>query len=409
MGENSKIYFPIKVNVNKCKAGVVCLKVLNAETFEVFDVYTNNLDKLRGNTFFDLNTFKYNGDDSTIIKKDSKVVVYDDEENDLYGVVSFTTHAQLWWIPKKNIELLGKPLEDLLNYKTSKVHESLYKVDKSFDRRYMYNKSNIYRIDVLKYSIKASMSVSEFSTKFNLAGTDTEVQEDKKPEQSSLAVCAAVEKAEAAVDKTESNGVEAESNRVENTNIENIVKDLVAREITLAKKESELLDKEEALKFKEKELSDREVNLVKNQALSDDIVIADVEILSDNIADIENTSEDIDDVDKAALDLYDIFFKNMKEKDSLTVPFNIFKQLTIYTKGPALDKNLSYTRYTQMAVIKTDKTSLKGVFVILDVCDEQPVRVTILREYGVQNIDNSVIAKYVNDYRVWKREYSYIK
>ena len=80
----------------------------------------------------------------------------------------------------------------------------------------------------------------------------------------------------------------------------------------------------------------------------------------------------------------------------------------IIIKSRALERNSSYTKYTQIAVIKSDHSQIEGVLAMIEVDEENPVRVTVLKEYGLQQVTASTIQKYENMYRQWRRERSYI-
>ena len=80
----------------------------------------------------------------------------------------------------------------------------------------------------------------------------------------------------------------------------------------------------------------------------------------------------------------------------------------ITLKSKALERNSSYTKYTQIAVIKSDQAQVEGVLAMMEVDEENPVKLSILREYGIQQITTSMIQGYETSYRQWRRERSYM-
>lgn len=439
---NDKIYFPIKLHATKCRGNIYCIKVLKADTFEVIDVYTNNLGVMVGNTYVDLSNFSYNGDDTVKLSKNSKVLVYDDVKNDLYGVVSFIVHPQLWWVPKKNLSLADKSLINLLNYKTGILHNSLYTVDNSFCKYYAADVAGNFRLETLKYKEKASIGIKEFQEMFNLEPEiivehqskvanniekklDKEDTDDKieglvkevaeEVEETTEAVAEIVEEitevkeeateaveetTEAVVETTEKKSPDAL--KINNKSLNDIVKDLVSREIILSKREEEISNREELIQCKERDLREREVNIIKQENMTDGLITVEAEELSDNLNDMTNTPMD------ANAEIYTLIFKLMKKGDCISVPFDTFTKFTFIAKGVALEKNNAYTIYKQAAVIKPSKQSIEGVFAMVEANENNPVKVTVLNEYGLQNINKSDIVTYYNKYRALRIERSYI-
>ena len=106
--------------------------------------------------------------------------------------------------------------------------------------------------------------------------------------------------------------------------------------------------------------------------------------------------------------MYDAILKIMKKSNVITLPYKVFKQMYVTIKSKALERNSSYTKYTQIAVVKSDQSQLEGVLVMMEVDEENPVKLSILNEYGIQHIETYDIQKYENAYRQWRRERSYM-
>lgn len=398
------LYFPIAFD-KKTKGNKIFMKVLKADTHEFITMGIDQLLSIQEQTCLNYSTYKYAETENNSLLNCKKILVYNDIKNNLYGIISYTTFPSLWWI-SKDVFKEQNTKDDIMNVTSE---ENLFIVDETFCRSYNKDIEKNYRVANLKFTLRDNcLSVEEFE---NLLGIKTDKHETTEVE-------AEVDKA----NTTEENITEnEETTQTSNTynkemsidlgeviqkhlkdGLDNIIKDLAYRESNLGRVYEEIKSREKYLNEKEKEINEREYSLIKETELKGAFDTLNAEIIVDE--------EDIvaDEGSKEVKLLYDAFLKMLKKSDSISVPFCAFKLMHIIIKSRALERNSSYTKYTQIAVIKSDHSQIEGVLAMIEVDEENPVRVTVLKEYGLQQVTASTIQKYENMYRQWRRERSYI-
>lgn len=181
-----------------------------------------------------------------------------------------------------------------------------------------------------------------------------------------------------------------------------VISEVVDRELSLDKMDLDLAYREQELNEREREIQLREYNMTKAELISDNETITDAEIIYDPM---EVMSVKSDSIEKST---YDFIFKVLKKGDTISVPFNIFSQFVLVAKSGALERNVDYTRYLQIMFIKLDRTQKVGLTAMVNVNNEDDVKVTVLEEYGNNTVTNTKIFEYENNYRQWKRDRSFV-
>ena len=190
-----------------------------------------------------------------------------------------------------------------------------------------------------------------------------------------------------------------------------MIDDIVNREIELKKKEEELCKremnvdaKEVLLNNREDELNEREYYLVRESEMNSDIDVIDATVVVDSLADMQREK-----IQPETKFLYETLLKVAKHGDRITIPFDVYKQFSVVLKSKALDRNSDYTKFTQLAQIKTDTSQLAGIIAVIEIDNTNPVKLSIISEYGVQRFDASKVQKFETEYRQWRRNRSYFE
>ena len=385
-----KIYFPIAL---ASKQGKQALFVLKADDFVFEKIEVKEfIDECR--THLNLANCKYGDDEPSIIeykKSTIKLLVYDDDINNLYGMITVRLGNRpidyLWWIPKDIIDnpdesTLGK-MKSILNISNRK---QLIKVGEDFKLNYKSDSNKVRLTTNVGAAVTSIISLEEFEALIHRTGTITSEPEPKQ--------------------------VEPEPKQVEPDFgfMEYMIKDLVSRELALKEKEIELKDKLEELSNKEallnsreEELNEREYYLVKESQADNGIESLDAKVIVDNLADMRK-----EEVSVETKFLYETLLKVAKYGDRLTIPYEVYKQFSVALRSKALDRNSNYTAFTQLAQIKTDTSQVAGIIAVVEVDNANPVKITIVKEYGIQRFDSSLVQKFETEYRNWRRNRSYM-
>lgn len=379
MSLESKAYFPIKIYDRKSNNNRYTLRSIEAYSFTKIDIVTNKLDGIDSNSSFNFNNFTYENDIYKI-SNETKVLVYEDKENNLYGVVAYASAHRLFWIPKDILTESEAKDRKIINFG---IKNNIIQVDEEFEYSYKSDNGHVHRCTKLSFSPNSGMSVKEFQEALGLC-VSSESSNNKKTL------------------KEITEEILCEEIKEKGKNIESIVSTLVDKEIELDLIDSELNEKRISLYKKEKELNELEYNLTKTSVVTPKENLGDAEIIYEPIEDMVVKSETI------AKSTYDLIFKVLQKGDCITIPFNVFKEFTVIVKSGALERNANYTKYVHIALIKVDKTHKNGILAMIDVDVDKDAKISVLEKYGLHNITQQKIFEYENNYRQWKRDRSFI-
>lgn len=382
MDNEKKAYFPISIWSNRNKPGKKCYRMIEAYNFEVFkQIYSDKIgNDIINNSIYNFSSNRYRGEiDNRGISDTSKVIVYKDTANKLIGIVTGHPSVRIWWVPEKAVR------EDLNNqFILNSGFVGLVEVDKDFEFNYKSNSPFVHRSEKLKFNFNKKLSVHEFNKIAGIEGNEAE------PEISEQTEDEIKQDLMNEIIVHEENGLRA------------VISEVVDRELSLDKMDLDLAYREQELNEREREIQLREYNMTKAELISDNETITDAEIIYDPM---EVMSVKSDSIEKST---YDFIFKVLKKGDTISVPFNIFSQFVLVAKSGALERNVDYTRYLQIMFIKLDRTQKVGLTAMVNVNNEDDVKVTVLEEYGNNTVTNTKIFEYENNYRQWKRDRSFV-
>ena len=292
----------------------------------------------------------------------------------------------LYWIKEddlKNNSLISK----VMPYKHSELIEirtedqSIFnklKIDKEKNRsvaRYLDNESFL------------NIGYTRFIDRLNGKEkpiTEVEKQKPAEEEQNTVEKQQAVEK--------------AEENQPESTiNIENI---LEAYYIKRKEREEFERQKEEnnklALKLK-KLCAIATSNSMTDETLLDVQKVVTIDNKEDN--NTLNTSELV----------YELILKALRKGDTISIPLNYFKKLKT-TIRKNLFLSMSCTKYTALVDIRISDTSKDNLFALVEYDEDlEYTRITALKSYNSNKVDENDILVYEMDYNKWKKENSWIR
>lgn len=166
----------------------------------------------------------------------------------------------------------------------------------------------------------------------------------------------------------------------------------------------ELISKQTELIFKEKEISDREVELTKLVSYSNS---GEVNTLKDCVNPFE-VNEGSTEFNSSDMLIYELLFKKLKRLDTITVPFKVFKELRVVLKK-TISSNSNFSIYEGVAVVKMNTWSTFDMLCVIDINNEDDVRLTVLKPFSQSCDCSGVINKLLEHYNKWKSNRNYIR
>ena len=417
---NNPNYFPVILGKSGNTDVVMMLKADDLTSTVMSVDEAKKLDDCK----FNFDSIKYSDEENVELAgntgKTTCVLVYDDIKNGFYGLVSakigkvkkgakINLITNIFWIPKVIIDNPTEKEKERINKLLNGVARQLHVIDDNFEYKFDSGQRNVRITEMVSDSYFFTISIDKYNEKY-LGIVEEPTQEVEEPTQE---VEEPTQEVEEPTQEVEEPTQEVPKQHC-NFNVEllqSMIDNIVNREIELKKKEEELSKrevdvnaKEAMLNDREDELNEREYYLVRESEMNSDIDVIDATVVVDSLADMKREK-----IQPETKFLYETLLKVAKHGDRITIPFDVYKQFSVVLKSKALDRNSDYTKFTQLAQIKTDTSQLAGIIAVIEIDNTNPVKLSIISEYGVQRFDASKVQKFETEYRQWRRNRSYFE
>ena len=271
----------------------------------------NNLIEKKDETCIDFHTWKYGKHELCSVgdldAQPDKILVYYDKEYDLYGVVVYIgVGINLFWIPKKSF--LAGYTDDVMN---TSSEDQLYIVDETFPRRFNTTTEKVNLVLDTTFNFKERVTLEEFK---EAIGYTDKIEEtaDKKEEISEEISENMPETVKNIPESKEDNLI---IDKIVMDEVHNLLKELVDRELEVARKLQEVEIREKCIAYKEQEINEREYSLLRESEHNKMFSKVDAELVVDELDENNKPTTAL-----GAKYFYDAILKVMKVSNIITIP-----------------------------------------------------------------------------------------